>query len=69
MHLAAWLPPGMNAQAVARRAVAYDLHILPISQFSQRSLRRDGLLLGFASSPAQDLRVGVQRLALALQEY
>jgi GntR family transcriptional regulator / MocR family aminotransferase len=68
MHLAVWLPPGMSAQAVTRRAATYGLHILPISQFSQHSLPRDGLLLGFASASAQDLRAGVQRLALALQE-
>ena len=66
MHLAAWLPPGLSAQAVVEQASAYNLHILPISQFSQRTLSRDGLVLGFASASAQDLRAGVQRLALAL---
>ena len=68
MHLAVWLPSGMSAQAVSQRAAAYGLHILPISQFSQRSLQRDGLLLGFASASSQDLRGGVRRLALALND-
>jgi GntR family transcriptional regulator / MocR family aminotransferase len=66
MHLAVWLPAGMSAQAVARRAAASGLHILPISHFSQRALQRDGLVLGFASSSPQDLRAGVHTLALAL---
>jgi GntR family transcriptional regulator/MocR family aminotransferase len=67
MHLTVWLPKGMSAQAVARRAAASGLHILPISHFSLRSLQRDGLVLGFASASPQELRAGVQMLALALQ--
>src|SRR6266700_1781704 len=67
MHLVVWLPKGMSAQAVARRAAASGLHILPISHFSPRSLQRDGLVLGFASASPQELRAGVQMLSLALQ--
>ena len=67
MHLTVWLPKGMSAQAVARRAAASGLHILPISHFSPRSLQRDGLVLGFASASPQELRAGVHTLALALQ--
>jgi GntR family transcriptional regulator/MocR family aminotransferase len=69
MHLAVWLPKGMSAQAVAQRAAASGLHILPISHFSLRPLQRDGLLLGFASASPQELRAGVQTLALALQAH
>jgi len=69
MHLVVWLPSGMSAQAVAHRAAAYGLPILPISQFSLRSLQRDGLLLGFASASPQELRAGAQTLALALQAH
>jgi GntR family transcriptional regulator/MocR family aminotransferase len=69
MHLVVWLPPGMSAQAAAQRAAGYGLHILPISQFSLRPLQRDGLLLGFASASPQELRAGVQTLALALQAH
>src|SRR5207248_8707631 len=50
MHLVVWLPSGMSAQAVIQRAAASGLHLLPISRFSLRSLQRNGLLLGFASS-------------------
>ena len=69
MHLVVWLPPEMNARAAAQRAAAYGLHILPISQFSLRSLQRDGLVLGFASASSQELRAGVQTLAIALQGH
>ena len=69
MHLVVWLPSGMSAQAVAQRAAAFDLHMLPISHFSLRPLQRDGLLLGFASASPQELRAGAQKLALALQAH
>jgi GntR family transcriptional regulator/MocR family aminotransferase len=69
MHLVVWLPSGMSAQTAAQRAAASGLHMLPISQFSLRSLQRDGLLLGFASASPQELRAGVQTLALALQAH
>jgi aspartate/methionine/tyrosine aminotransferase len=69
MHLVVWLPSGMSAQAAAQRAARYGLHMLPISQFSLRSLQRDGLVLGFASASPQELRAGVHTLALALQAH
>ena len=69
LHLVAWLPSGMSAQAAAQRAAAYGLHVLPISQFSLRPLQRDGLLLGFASTSPQELRAGVHTLASALQAH
>ena len=65
MHLSAWLPAGMSAQAVARRAAAAGVYILPISHFSQRPLQRDGLVLGFANASPQELRAGAHALALA----
>jgi len=67
MHLVAWLPLGMSAQTVAHSAAANGLHIRPISHFSPRPPRRDGLVLGFASSSPQELRAGVHTLARALQ--
>src|SRR5947209_1405785 len=69
MHLVVWLPSGMSAQAVAQQAAASGLHMLPISHFSMRPLQRDGLLLGFASTSPQELRVGVQTLASVLQAH
>jgi GntR family transcriptional regulator/MocR family aminotransferase len=68
MHLVAWLPEGMSAQGVAQQASAYGLHTLPLSLFSLRSLQRDGLLFGFASTSPEELRAEVKTLALALRE-
>jgi GntR family transcriptional regulator / MocR family aminotransferase len=61
MHPVAWLPSGMSAQAAA-----HSLHILPLSQFNLRPLQREGLMLGFAGATPEELRAGVQTLALAL---
>jgi GntR family transcriptional regulator/MocR family aminotransferase len=69
MHLVIWLPSGTSAQAVAGWVAASGLHILPVSQFSQRALRRDGLLLGFASGSPQELRAGAQTLARAVEAH
>ncbi|HEX6484190.1 MAG TPA: PLP-dependent aminotransferase family protein [Ktedonobacteraceae bacterium] len=69
LHLAVWLPAGMSAPAVVRRASASGLYLLPISAFSTRPLQRDGLVLGFANSSPQELRAGVHTLALVLKTY
>ena len=67
MHLVAWLPAGMSAQATTNVAAVHGLSILPISQSSSRPLQRDGLLLGFAGASPQELQAGVKTLAQALR--
>jgi GntR family transcriptional regulator/MocR family aminotransferase len=67
MHLVAWLPANVNALAVADLLGAHGLDISPVSRFSLGPLAREGLLLGFAGSPPEELRSGVHRLALALR--
>lgn len=69
MHLVAWLSSGMSIQTAACQAVANDLYISHISQFSLQPLQRDGLMLGFASASQEELRAGVQMLALALRVH
>lgn len=68
MHLVAWLPGGMNARSVSRRASAHGLHMLPIAQSHLLSARREGLLFGFASSPPEQLQAGVRTLARVLRK-
>lgn len=66
MHLAALLPPGMSAEAVASRAAKRGLRIQPVSGSSIRPLEHDMLLFGFASATPDGLRAGVHTLAQAL---
>jgi GntR family transcriptional regulator/MocR family aminotransferase len=68
MHLIAWLPANMSTQTVARLIAEHGLDISLASQFSQCPPVREGLLLGFAGTPPEELRAGVHRLALALHE-
>ncbi|HMA37163.1 MAG TPA: PLP-dependent aminotransferase family protein [Chloroflexia bacterium] len=67
MHLVAWLPAGMRAQAVAQRAAGLGMPLRSLAEFSPRPRERDGLLLGFASASPDELRAGVQTLARVLR--
>ncbi|GHP00977.1 GntR family transcriptional regulator [Reticulibacter mediterranei] len=68
MHLVVWLPANVNVQAVAGLISKHGLDISFVSQFGRRPLTREGLLLGFAGTPPEELRAGVHKLALALHE-
>lgn len=63
MHLAAWLPVGVSAVAVAELAVTQGTRILPIIRPGVGARQREGLLFGFASATPTELRAGVRLLA------
>lgn len=69
MHVVGWLPPGVDDCAVAERASASGIDVLPISAFALEpsSLRRSGLLLGYGALDESAIREGVRRLAAALR--
>jgi GntR family transcriptional regulator/MocR family aminotransferase len=66
IHLVAWLAEDMGIRSGTLRTAAHRLNILTVSQFSERPLHRDGLLLGFASAVPEELRASVRTLARAL---
>jgi GntR family transcriptional regulator/MocR family aminotransferase len=66
LQTAAWLPAGLNAEAVARAAAERQVEVTPISRHARLRLERDGLILGFASVDAGEIRRGVRELARAL---
>jgi GntR family transcriptional regulator/MocR family aminotransferase len=61
-----WLPRGVDAKAVQRRAQQHGLAVNAISNFARRPLERDGLQLGFAAIGTHEIRSGVERLAAVL---
>ena len=67
LHLAAWLPSGMNAEPIIQRTQERGLRLLPLSRFSLGPLQRDGLVFGFATAAPDELRAGVKTLARALR--
>lgn len=68
MHLIGWLPEGVDAHAVMRRAAAHQVRVLPVSTFALEAQQREGLLLGYAAVNDDALRAGVVRLSAALAE-
>jgi GntR family transcriptional regulator / MocR family aminotransferase len=63
MHLCAWLEPYINDAVVADRMAQIELEALPLSAYSAAPLERGGLMLGYAATPADQLRLAVQKLA------
>ncbi len=68
MHCIGWLPLGMDDQAVARQAALHDVEVTPLSKFSNASMARPGLLLGYAGVNEAQIWAGAHRLASAIRE-
>lgn len=66
LHLVAWLPPGRTSQAIVRQAAARRLRVAPLTRFCMQPPPRDGLVFGYATAAPTALRMGVKRLAQAL---
>jgi GntR family transcriptional regulator / MocR family aminotransferase len=66
MYLVAWLRAGLDDQAAARAAVAHGVDVIPLSAFSIRRLRRQGLVLGYSAYPVNHIRAAVGQLCEAL---
>ncbi|HZS61745.1 MAG TPA: PLP-dependent aminotransferase family protein, partial [Gemmatimonadaceae bacterium] len=70
LQTAAWLQGGIDAQAAARAAIARDVEVTPLAQYTRgRRPRviREGLHLGFAAVDVPEIRRGVRELAVALE--
>ncbi|HEX6160623.1 MAG TPA: PLP-dependent aminotransferase family protein, partial [Thermoanaerobaculia bacterium] len=58
-----WLPPGVDADVVAKKACARNVDVVPLSRFSRRRMARGGLQLGFAAVDESEISRGVRELA------
>jgi len=67
MHLAGWLPIGVDDRAASARAAEAGVRVTALSSFSLTPLARGGLLFGFAGTAEDQIRPAVARLAEALQ--
>jgi GntR family transcriptional regulator / MocR family aminotransferase len=63
MHLAAWLPKGFDDREISKTASQHGLEVMPISAYSQTSLARGGMFLGYAAISPQAIRDGVKTLS------
>jgi GntR family transcriptional regulator / MocR family aminotransferase len=62
-----WLCPAIDSAAATRAAQARKVEVTPLSIYSRRAMRREGLQLGFAAVNGQEIRRGVYQLAIALE--
>jgi GntR family transcriptional regulator/MocR family aminotransferase len=68
MHLVGWLPFGKDDRRASELAVQVGIEATPISKYSLEPLPRGGLLFGYASTKERDIRLGVKKLAAALEQ-
>ena len=67
LRTVAWLPRGVSAEKVAKRAAEHDVEVVPLSRYAWGKTPKNGLMLGFAAVDARELRRGAERLAEVLR--
>lgn len=66
MYLVAWLKDGLDEMTATNAARAAGVLVLPLSQFSMRRFKRDGLVLGYGAYDVSHIRTAVRTLSRAL---
>jgi len=69
LHLVGRLPEGVDDRAVSNRLADHGLIALPLSYYTERSLERGGLLLGYAAVPEERIQNEVRRMADLLDPF
>jgi len=69
MHLIGWLPEGVSDRDVSERATEANLKISPISALCLSETLRGGLLLGYTAFDGNQIKHGIKKLALVLDEF
>jgi GntR family transcriptional regulator/MocR family aminotransferase len=71
MHLVGWLSEAtasrMSDVEASALAAARDVDAQPLSRFASRPDMRNGLILGYAAVPEDEIEAGARRLASALE--
>jgi len=62
-----WLRQGIDSDAAAEAASARGVDVTPLGAYATRAVPQEGLQLGFAAVDVQELRRGIEPLALALE--
>jgi GntR family transcriptional regulator/MocR family aminotransferase len=66
LQTAAWLCGGIGAESAAVAAAKRNVDVTPLNRYSQGTLARGALQLGFAALDVKEIRRGVRELARAL---
>jgi GntR family transcriptional regulator / MocR family aminotransferase len=67
MHLAAFLPPGMNDVKVSQNAAHHGISAMPLSTCYLKSPKRHGLILGYAGASVHQMRGGARQLRMCME--
>lgn len=68
LQTAAWLAGGIDAESAAVAAAKRNVDVTPLNRYSQGTLAREGLQLGFAAFDVKEIRRGVRELEAALSK-
>jgi GntR family transcriptional regulator/MocR family aminotransferase len=68
MHLVALLSPGINDVAFSRTVAQRGISAMPLSICYSKPPTRGGLILGYGGSNAHQIRDGVRKLRMSVQE-
>ncbi len=63
-----WLQNGWCANSVAQRAAENNIEVVPVARFALRQRIPERLVLGFAAYTPQQIRKGIEQLALAMEQ-
>jgi GntR family transcriptional regulator/MocR family aminotransferase len=63
-----WLQQGIDSEKARLAAEARKVEVIPLHLYSRAPMQRPGLQLGFAAVNVQEIRRGVQQLAIALEQ-
>jgi GntR family transcriptional regulator/MocR family aminotransferase len=66
MHLVGWLPKRVSDKTASEKAARHGVEANPLSAYSIAPLSRGGLVLGYTTVNARQIKNGVQLLAKAL---
>lgn len=69
LHLVGWLPEDISDVAVSEQLQEAGIVAPPLSFYSERPLKRGGLLLGYAGVAEEEIREGVDRMADLLEPF
>lgn len=66
LHCVAWLPDGIDDQALLKSAAEEGVDLVPVSNFSSEPLLRKGILIGYCEYTPDQILDGVCRLGAAM---
>lgn len=68
LHAVGWLPAGTDDRRVSVAALAHGIEAAPISTYYLGPCPRPGLVIGYGALTTRQIREGVRRLAVAIDE-